>query len=248
MIKEYFHQIDRLLEKVIEQEYSKMETAAEYISQYIQNDGIVYLFGCGHSHILTEEVFYRAGGLVPIKPIFHEPLMLHEGAMRSSMIERKKDYANTFMADQEITDRDVFIIISTSGRNPVPIDVALISKEKGAFVIGITSREYSNQEESRHPSGKRLYDVVDVVINNHAPVGDSILTHELVDQSFSPTSTVIGATILHAILSQAIVNMAKEGYEPPIFLSGNLAGSDEHNEKLVRKYEERIPLLTKGLS
>lgn len=247
MITEYFNKITELLKKVYESQEDVLDEAAERISQAIQGDGIIHLYGCGHSHILTEEVFYRAGGLVPIRPIFHEPLMLHEGAMRSSMIERRNDYAKNFMLDQDIIDKDVFIIISTSGRNPVPIDAALIAKEKGAFVIGITSREYSNSEESRHESGKRLYDVVDLVIDNYSSVGDALLNHELVSEPFAPSSTVVGATILNAILAEAIVKMAKNDYTPPIFLSGNLAGADDHNLQLVEKYKKRIPLLTEGL-
>src|SRR5690625_684228 len=162
MIKKYFKKAERLLTNVLESQHQEMEGAAKKIGETIMNDGIVHLFGCGHSHILTEEVFYRAGGLVPIKPIFHEPLMLHEGAIRSSMIERKNSYAKKFMKEQDIRKNDIFIIVSTSGRNPVPIDTALIAKEKGAFLIGITSKKYSDSEDSRHHSGKRLYDVVDL--------------------------------------------------------------------------------------
>src|SRR5690625_3678888 len=144
MITEYFNKITELLKKVYESQEDVLDEAAERISQAIQGDGIIHLYGCGHSHILTEEVFYRAGGLVPIRPIFHEPLMLHEGAMLSSMIERKNDYATNFMEEQDIRKNDVAFIISTSGRNPVPVDAAIIAKEKGAFVIGMTSREYSD--------------------------------------------------------------------------------------------------------
>lgn len=247
MLKQYFEKVNGVLSEVLEVEYDYMQEAALKIANAIKNGGIVHLYGCGHSHILTEEVFYRAGGLVPLSPIFHEPLMLHEGAMRSSMIERKNDYASTFMADRDITEKDIVIIISTSGRNPVPVDAALIAKEKGAYVIGMTSRKYSDSEASRHNTGKRLYDAVDLVIDNHSAVGDAILTHDLVKEPFAPTSTVVGAAILNAILAQSIANMAEDGFNPPVFLSGNLVGSDEHNQFLVKKYEGRIPLLTKGL-
>ncbi len=247
LLNTYFGKINEVLSDVLAQERENMKEAAEKIAQAIEKGGIVHLFGCGHSHILTEEVFYRAGGLVPIRPIFHEPLMLHEGAMLSSMLERKNEYAPIFMEEQDIQENDVAFIISTSGRNPVPVDVAMIAKEKGAFVIGMTSREYSNTDASRHSSGKRLYDAVDLVIDNHSEVGDAVLTHEKVKVPFSPTSTVVGATILNAVLAESIAIMAENGFNPPVFLSGNLEGSDEHNRSLVEKYEKRIPLLTKGL-
>lgn len=227
----------------LENEEKNMKKAAEIVAESIRNNGIVYLFGCGHSHILTEEVFYRAGGLVPLKPIFHEPLMLHEGASLSSELERKNDYAVDFMKLQDIRPGDVCFVISTSGRNPVPVDVALLAKEKGATIIGITSREYSSANPSRHKSGKHLYDVVDLVIDNYSVKGDAILQHPKVDIPFTATSTVVGATILNSIFSEAIVKMADSDFEPPIFLSGNLEGSDEHNRILIKRYKERIPLL-----
>lgn len=243
MISTYFSEVERLLKQVLTDEQKPMRQAAEKISESIQNGGIVHLFGCGHSHILSEEVFYRAGGLVPISPVFHEPLMLHEGAVRSSQLERKNHYADTFLKDLDIQKEDVFIAMSTSGRNPVPIDAAIFAKEKGAYVIGLTSREYSTSQPSRHKSGKRLLDVVDLVIDNHSVKGDAILSHELVKEPFTPTSTVVGSTILDAIFSEAVVNMAKNQFEPPVFLSGNIDGADEHNEALIEKYGKRIPLL-----
>ena len=108
------------------------------------NEGIVHVFGCGHSHMLGEEVFYRAGGLAPVRVIFHEPAMLHEGAVTSSAIERKNDYAVTFMKEEDIRPTDVVIVVSTSGKNPVPIDVALYAKQQGADVIGIGSSNAGN--------------------------------------------------------------------------------------------------------
>ena len=247
MLATYFRKIEERLEKVLESEKENLNKAAEKVSEAIQKGGIIQLFGCGHSHILTEEVFYRAGGLVPIKPILIEPLMLHEGAMRSSQLERKNDYVEPFITNEDIQPDDVVFVISTSGRNPVPVDVAQYAKEKGAYVIGITSIEYSKSQPSRHKAGKYLFDSVDLVIDNHSVAGDAILTHEKVKVPFGPTSTVVGAAILNSIFAEAIAKMAEVGFEPPIFLSGNLEGSDKHNETIVEKYEKRIPLLTMNL-
>ncbi|MEK3889424.1 SIS domain-containing protein [Bacillus sp. FSL K6-3431] len=240
MIDSYFAKITERLNIVLEKEKASMKKAAVEIVKAIKKGGVVQLFGCGHSHILAEEAFYRAGGLVPIKPIFHEPLMLHERALLSSELERRDDYALSFMENQDIQKKDIMIIISTSGRNPVPIDVAIIAKDKGAFTIGITSVEYSNSQPSRHASGKLLHEVVDLVIDNHSVIGDAILTHEKVAVPFSPTSTVIGATTIHAIFAEVIVQMAENGLRPPIFLSANIEGGDEHNKSMLEKYGERI--------
>ncbi len=157
-------------------------------------------------------------------------------------LSEKNDYAQTFMEEQDIRKGDVIFVISTSGRNPVPVDAAYISKKKGAYVIGITSIEYSSSQPSRHTKGEHLYEAVDLVINNHAPVGDALLTHEKVKISFSPSSTVIGAAILNAIFAEAIAIMAENNFEPPVFLSGNIEGADEHNRQLIDKYRERVKL------
>jgi uncharacterized phosphosugar-binding protein len=244
MLTTYFSNVQERLQLVLGNEEEKLRHAAKKVAESIQNGGIVQLFGCGHSHILTEEVFYRAGGLVPIKPILHEPLMLHEGALRSSQLERKNEYADSFMEDQDIQENDVVFVFSTSGRNPVPVDVVQYAKEKGAFVIGITSIEYSKSQLSRHKSGKHLADSVDIVIDNYSVKGDAILSYEKVKVPFAPTSTVVGATIINSIFAESIREMADANYEPPVFLSGNIEGSDNHNKTLIEKYEKRIPLLS----
>ncbi|WP_144478257.1 SIS domain-containing protein [Cytobacillus oceanisediminis] len=244
MLNNYFEKIHLLLEEVMKSEQDAMEKAAGKVAEAIMNGGIIQLFGCGHSHILTEEVFYRAGGLVPIRPILVEPLMLHEGALRSSRLERQNGYAEGFMKEQDIRPEDVVFVLSTSGRNPVPVDVAQVAIENGAFTIGLTSLEYSQSQPSRHTSGKHLFNSVDLVINNHSVPGDAILAHEKVKVPFAPTSTVIGAAILNAILAESIKIMADKGFEPPIFLSGNIDGADAHNTSLVEKYQKRIPLLS----
>jgi uncharacterized phosphosugar-binding protein len=243
MLKQYFDSAKERLNLVKENEYDNLMISAEKVANAIMNGGIIQLFGCGHSHILTEEVFYRAGGLVPIKPILIEPLMLHEGALRSSQLERKNDYAEGFLKKQDFQTNDVVFVISTSGRNPVPVDVAQAAKEKGAFVVGITSLEYSQSQPSRHKSGKHLFNSVDLVIDNYSVKGDAILSYEKVSVPFAPTSTVVGAVILNAIFAEAIKIMADHGFEPPIFLSGNIDGADSHNDSLVEKYRERIELL-----
>ncbi|WP_010274962.1 SIS domain-containing protein [Paenibacillus senegalensis] len=244
MISAYFDHIRSMLAQVEQQESEAMNQAAAKVAESISQDGIVHLFGCGHSHILTEEVFYRAGGLVPIRPIFVEKLMLHEGAVRSSELERQNGLAETFMKDQDIRPGEVMFVLSTSGRNPVPVDAALAAKAKGAITVGITSLEYSQSQSSRHHSGKHLFNSVDIVINNYAVPGDAVLRHPEVKVPFTPTSTVIGAAILNAILAKSVTLIAESGMEPPVFLSGNIDGADDHNQALINKYKTRIPLLS----
>lgn len=243
MLIHYFEKIQEKLKHVLEQEKKSMLVAAEKIATTIQSNGIIHLFGCGHSHMLTEEMFYRAGGLAPVKPVFIEELMLHKGAVKSSYLERQNDYAEKFIYNQDIQPQDLIIVISTSGLNPVPIDVAIHAKNLGAYVVGISSFYYVDGKASRHTSGKFLSQVVDLALNNHTTKGDAALTYEHSSTPFGPTSTIIGATMLNAIFAEAIKMMVNNGFHAPVFLSGNIDGADEHNQRLIEQYSDRIPLL-----
>ena len=148
------------------------------------------------------------------------------------------------LQQQDFRPEDVVFVLSTSGRNPVPIDFALAARSKGATVIGLTSLAYANSQPSRHSSGRHLHDSVDLVIDNHAVAGDAVLSAENIKVPFGPTSTVVGAAILNAIFAEAIQEMAGNGFEPPVFLSGNIDGADSHNNGLIEKYHGRIPALS----
>lgn len=243
MFSEYFHKINTALHMIEDYEKHSIERAASAVATTIENGKIVHVFGCGHSHMMAEEVFYRAGGLVPIRPIFIEDLMLHRGGMRSSALERTNGLAAEFMSHQDIQQGDVVIVVSTSGRNPVPIDVALLSKEKGAFVVGLTSRNASIGQPSRHHTGKYLYETVDLEINHHVAPGDAAMQDPESQLSFGSTSTVLGMAIMNGITVAAIQKLIDRGIHPPVFKSGNVDGSDEWNQTLIAKYKSRIPLL-----
>ncbi|WP_434168278.1 SIS domain-containing protein [Peribacillus frigoritolerans] len=237
----YFEKVQALLTIVEEQEKQSIKESVEHIAKAVMSDGIIHLFGSGHSHILTEEVFYRAGGLAAIRPIFVEDLMLFKGASRSSQLERQNDLSEKFMHDEDIRPGDVCIVISSSGVNPVPIDVATIAKEKGAFVIGLTSPEYAKSCPSRHKQKHYLHDVVDLVIDNHIAKGDTLLKSNNIP--FGSGSTVVGAVLLNMIFTQVIQTIIESGETPPVFLSSNIEGADEHNQKIIAKYKTRIPQL-----
>jgi uncharacterized phosphosugar-binding protein len=239
----FFKHIHELLATVEEEEGEAMFAAAKKVAETVKQGGVIQLFGCGHSHLLAEEMFYRAGGLIPVKPMLIEPLMLHEGAVRSAALEKEIGYARTFLEKEDIRKEDIMFVISTSGRNPVPIDVALWAKERGAYVIGLTSLAYAKALPSLHPCKKHLSECVDLVINNHAVKGDAVLTHPNVRVPFAPTSTIVGAAILHAIFAQAVTIMAEQGDEPPVWMSGNIPEGKEHNQKFIERYKERIPFL-----
>ncbi|MCM3789395.1 SIS domain-containing protein [Domibacillus sp. 8LH] len=243
MYLKYVHRVADMLVDAAHKQTSQADIAAEWIVKSVRRGGIVHVFGCGHSHMLAEELFYRAGGLACIQPIFLEDVMLHKGAVRSSTFERQNGYIASLEDELDIRPEDVLIVVSTSGINPVPIDILLRGRKAGVKTIAITSLEYSRRAQTRHEEGTTLRDAADLVIDNSAPYGDALLTDKKAPAPFGPASTLLSAALLNGIMASVIAKMIERGLEPPIFLSGNLPDADEHNRMLVEQYKERIPLL-----
>jgi uncharacterized phosphosugar-binding protein len=238
--QQYFHRLQETLKQVLATQIGPLERAADLIAGSIARGGVLHLFGCGHSQMLCEEVFYRAGGLAAVNPILDAGLALSAGAVKSSMLERLEGYGKAALSQQDLRPGEVIIVISTSGRNPVPVEVALEARRRGLTVVALTSVAYSQASASRHSSGQRLMDVADIVIDTCGVPGDAVLEHPGVPVRFSPISTVIGAAILNALMAEVVERLVAMGVEPPVFLSGNLDGSDAHNLALVERYKHRV--------
>lgn len=246
-IEKYLTISKQMLDEVFLSQESNLIDTAKRLADVIGQNGIIYIFGCGHSHIFAEDVFYRAGGLAPIRPIFIEPLMLHEGAARSSILEKKNNFINEYLTSYHITDKDALIVISSSGINPVPIDVALWGHKHKALTIAITSFIYAEKLTSRHISGKFLRDVTDIAIDNKVPLGDAVITIDECGIPFAPISSMIGIFLMQSLCAQIIAFLAKKSNVLPIFLSGNIPGSDDHNKKILTEYKDKVPELMLNL-
>ena len=170
--QQYYQTVSQTMEAIFSQETPKIEQAGAMLAETLKKEGLLYVFGCGHSHMLAEELFYRAGGLAPVYPIFETAAMLHEGAAKSSRIERMSGYAKHVMDRYPIGPNDSLLVVSTSGINPFPMEIAEAAKEKGAQVIGISSFA-SLGKPSRHKDGKHLPDFCDICVDNHVPTGDA---------------------------------------------------------------------------
>lgn len=239
---QYFSNAIQLLQTVRSTQQEQIQKAAEAISASLAHGGTVFAFGTGHSHMLAEELFYRAGGLVKIYPLLDEPLMLHINASRSSHLERLPGYAYTLLGDgPTLCPGDVMFVFSNSGRNTVSVDMAMEAKLRGLTVICITNLAHSCSVTSRHPSGKKLYEVCDIVIDNCGVVGDAAIS--VGDLVCGPTSTVAGAAILQSIVCRTIELMQHAGIEPEVFRSSNVDGGDELNEAYIQKYRGQIRML-----
>ncbi|MDW0109892.1 SIS domain-containing protein [Sporosarcina aquimarina] len=235
----YFSEIITLLSEIEQEAKEPIENAAAQVAERLGNGGIIQLFGSGHSQLIAQEGFYRAGSLAPVKPISIGSLMLHEGALLSSRNEKDPDFSETFISELDIRPEDVVIVISNSGRNPVPIDIAQYAVSQGAYTVSIQSLLYTEEEHpSRHGSGKRLEAMSSVVLDTKVPPGDGIL--HINEVQCGPASSITGNALLHSLFCEVVLCMTANGVEPPVFKSGNLEGNAEHNDALVAHYSDRI--------
>jgi uncharacterized phosphosugar-binding protein len=240
LAKKYFDVIYQLLKNMQETQMNNIYEAADVVCEVIKNNGILHVFGTGHSHMLAEEPFYRAGGLVSVNPIFEPSLMLHEGALKSSYMERLEGFAEILAEHHKISGSDAIIISSNSGRNAVPIEMAIAARKRGAKVIVITCLAHSKMVKSRHSSGKRLFEVADIVIDNCGVPGDAILEVNELPQKISPTSTVTGVVIMNSIIAEAIERLLAKGIKPLVFQSANSDGGEQLAGQLIQELAGRI--------
>jgi uncharacterized phosphosugar-binding protein len=235
----YFDQVQSKLRRVFDQT-EKVEQAAKWIADCLADNGFIYTSGTGHSHMFAEEIFYRAGGFARVVAILDDALMLHKDASYSTEVERMEGYGARLLEEFPLSEKDVFIISSNSGRNTVSIEMAMVAKEKGAKVIVITNLKHTQSVVSRHPSGKRLFEIADLYFDNGGEIGDASVTLDGLDFKVGATSTVTGAVILQSIMVQTAENLIQMGVKPEIFSSSNSDEGEEHNESLIRKYKGRI--------
>lgn len=237
--QDYYQKVISLLGEIFEKESSSIEKAGEYLSSTLKQEGFLYVFGCGHSHMLAEELFYRAGGLAPVYPIFETAAMLHEGAAKSSQIERMSGYAPHVMKRYPISEKDCLLISSTSGINPFSIEMAESARARGATVIGISSFHYRG-EASRDAQGRHLPDVCDLCIDNHVPIGDAVIQVCEDGTKAGPVSTITTLAIANSIILSACEKLRGQGIQPHVFRSGNCFGADQYNADILRKYMPKI--------
>jgi uncharacterized phosphosugar-binding protein len=231
-----------VLQRIVDTQMEQIERAAQITAQALANDGILYTFGTGHSHVIAEDVAYRAGGLAPVDAVLEPSLTGHAKVWQSEYMERVHGMADVILNYYGISSKDVLVVISNSGRNAAPIEMAAGARERGVPVIAITSLAHSKGTTSRHSSGKKLYQLANVVIDNCCPRGDCLLHVENLAAPIGAGSGVAGLFIIHSVIVQTIQNLLDRGIDPPVFRSGNLDGSDEFNQALLERYKGRIKI------
>jgi len=240
---EYLNVIQAQLKQQFDEEAKQIEQAAEYCADSVLKGRVIHVFGCGHSQMFAMEVFYRAGGLVPVNALLIPHLALFPKAKLSTLQERIEGFAKGYLALENIDAADTMIIVSVSGRNAMVIDMALAAREIGMKVVSLVSRQFAGGVASRHSSGKNLMDVSDVVIDVKCVSGDAALGMDGVEPKFCGTSTILGMTVMDAIIAQTVENCVKNGYIPPIYVSSNLDKGDKINAEHIKKYSSLISCL-----
>ncbi len=239
-VGEYSVAIQGILKRIVETQMDGIQRAAQLVADAVAGGGIMYTFGTGHSHVIAEDVAYRAGGLAAVDAILEPSLTGHQQVPKSEYMERVEGMAEVILNYYEVTPKDVLVVISNSGRNAAPVEMAELARTRGVPVVAITSMAHSTGTASRVSSGKKLYQVADVVIDNGCPRGDCVLHIEGLRQPVGAGSGVAGLFILHSVVVQAIQNLVERGIDPPVFMSGNLDGSDQFNRTFLERYKGRI--------
>ncbi len=232
----YYKGLTETLAQIKETQAEKIKAVADRVAETIVKDGIIYIFGCGHSNLIAEDCFYRAGGLANVCPMFDADLMLFNGAAKSSSMERMEGIAQHIYRRYKPTEKDILFVVSTSGINSVPVEMATIGKSNGVFTVALCSSAYFDSK-SRHTSGKLLYQCGDEYIDNCVPHGDAVVPVD--GMMMGAVSTSASSFIMNSILAEAVA-IAEKKTKPPIYKSGNVEGGAEYNAALIDKYIPRI--------
>jgi uncharacterized phosphosugar-binding protein len=244
-LESYYSAVLDSLRQIHAEEMENICKAGRLISESLAKGRLLHVFGTGgHSYIAGEEVFYRAGGLVPVNAILEPSVSLAFGAIRSTKVERSAGWVKGVLDTYPLQPGDSMVVVNANGINAATIDAALEAKARGLFVIGVTSPECSKAippgHPARHPSGRSLYEVADLVIDDKVPVGEALVSVEGCDQKVGPGSTIANAFILHSMVIAAVEEMVRLGINPPIWKSANAPGGDDANRRYIDEYSGRI--------
>jgi uncharacterized phosphosugar-binding protein len=234
----YFQAVKELESRVIEGQRDRLIEVAQRMAEITQRDQRIFLFGTGHSHLLAEEGFYRAGGLANVVPILVEHLMLHHLPSLGSRLERTPGLVDMILERYGPESGEMLFVFSNSGVNYLPVEMALRARERNLFVVGISSFAYAAQAPVSD-LGLRLDQSVDVALDNGGVPGDALLDLAGFPWRVAPSSTVLCALLWNCLVSETARQLIESGNTPPVFVSLNVQGAAEHNQALLEKWRPR---------
>jgi len=233
-MSKYLDEITRLLAQIEADEADVMARASDLVADVICRDGVVHVFGCGHSHLPALDTFYRAGGLACVSPVLDEDLMLHDGAAKSSRMEKMSGIAVETFRRHSVRPDDVMVVISASGKNAAPVEMLRAAKAAGVSTVAISSSAY-------RAHGAVLLDEADIPIDCKVPHGDAVI--DVGDVKMGGLSTYASLFILNSVLIEGAKKALARGVEPPIYISGNVEGGTAKNIALEERYFGRVKRL-----
>ena len=228
---EYLDRITAVLGEIEETESAALQCAADAVADVICADGIVHVFGCGHSHLSALDTFYRAGGLACVSPVLDVDLMLHDGAAKSSRMEKMSGIAPEVFRRHAVQKGDLFVVVSASGKNAAPVEMLRTAKAAGIKTVAISSSAYKTH-------GGVLLDEADIPLDCKVPYGDAVIA--VGDAKMGGLSTYASLFILNTILIEGAKKACERGVEPPVYISGNIEGGTAKNVALEERYFQRI--------
>jgi uncharacterized phosphosugar-binding protein len=228
-----------VLTAAFESEAARLAQASEWIAGAIAAGGVLRVFGTGHSRLVAEEVFYRAGGLAPLEAVLDDDVSGYRDVTKSELVERLEGLGALIVAHSRMSPPDILLVISQSGRNAVPIEVTEAARARGMKTIALTSFRHARGQPSRHSSGLHLHEVADLAIDNCVPEGDCSVRLEG-GLAMGPLSGVVGAALAQALVIGAAESLRRRGIEPPVFRSGNVDGGREANDQLIARFWPQV--------
>ena len=234
-MSEYLKRITGILERIEQDEAQALDKAAEAVSDVIRRDGIIHVFGCGHSHLAALDAFYRAGGLACVSPLLDEDLMLHDGGAKSSRMEKMSGIAGEAFRRAGVDPRkDLLVVISASGKNAAPVEMLRTAKSAGVKTMAISSSRYKAH-------GGVLLEEADLPVDCLVPYGDAVI--EVGESRMGGLSTYASLFILNSVLIEGAKRVCGRGVKPPIYTSGNVEGGTAKNIALEERYFGRVKRL-----
>ncbi|MEV0172815.1 SIS domain-containing protein [Streptomyces sp. NPDC050803] len=239
---QFFDAAIGLLQRVRDEEDANIEAAGTLLAETVADGGRLFAFGAGHSSLAAQDVVYRAGGLA-LMNLLVVPGVVGVDVMPATLgsaLERVDGLASAVLDSSPLRAGDALVIISLSGRNALPVEMAMNARALGVKVIGVTSVAYASETKSRHASGTYLKDHCDIVLDSKIAVGDAELSLDTVPAPFAPASTVVTTALMQAVMATVARALAERGIEPPLLRSGNVDGGHEWNGRVFEEYADRI--------